>query len=310
MEIATEEACVELCKETKECQAVNYFTQHQACLLFSDTKATDPSIESREEQGAVYVNVKECGQQRRKRDASCKLEGVLVGGSIVTEKGYIENVASEEACIEECNKLEKCNAINYWADLQACLPQEETLAGEGKDGLASREEPGIVYVVVKGCNGPIEKPANILPPVDPSSQEPGALFGIKFPLFGNFPFGRKKRDANCKKEKTLVGGTLVGEQLEKVETEQACVDACNKLDKCQAINYFPQHKVCWPQEESLNTDKDLATREDELTDYIIVKGCGGNPEPQPNPEPEPEPEPEPQPEPENPDAAGVESEQP
>jgi len=262
---------------------------------------------------------------RRKRQNACRLEDVLVCGEVVNN-AYIENIETEEACIEECNKLEQCNAVNYFPNHKACLPQIQTLANaEEKDGLVSREEPGTVYVVVKNCNGPIEKPANILPPAERPTEEPEQPEGTEQPDFTEEPEPeestepvRRKRDAGCRLQDVLVGGEVVNNAyIENIASEEACVEECNKLEQCNAINYFPEQQACLPQIQTLANaeDKDrLSSREEPGTVYVVVKGCTGpiekpanilppaerptgEPEPEPTGEPEPEPTGEPEPEP-------------
>jgi len=283
-DVKSEEACIEECNKLDNCTAVNYFPLHEACLPQVENTVSDSSIESREEENTVYVIVKGCkstrvGPGRRKRQAACKLENVLVGGEVVNG-AYIENVASEEACIEECNKLEQCNAINYWAEFGDCLPQIQTLADpEWKDRLSSREEPGTNYVVVKNCNGPIEKPANILPAVTDEPEQPEPTEASEPEVSTEEQTSRRKRDASCKLQDVLVGGEVVNNAyIENVASEEACVEECNKLEQCNAVNYFPEPQVCLPQVQTLANaeEKDsLASREEPGTVYVVVKGCNG-----------------------------------
>lgn len=103
-----------------------------------------------------------------KHQSGCRLENVLVDGTPVKGK-YIE-VKKEKHCAEKCIKNKKCTAYNFWPKHGDCLLQKESLADpEFKDLLTARVEYGTVYVVVKGCHGNLERPADILPPRESDS---------------------------------------------------------------------------------------------------------------------------------------------
>jgi hypothetical protein len=245
----------------------------------------------------------------------CRHENLFVGGTVVGDS-YIEKVDTEADCIQKCHDLSDCQAVNYFPKHKACLPQIEPFQGEFVDRLATLPIDNTVYVIVKGCQGDSQNPENNRkkrqvadlseeseessesseseessesqessesesesqssessqqPEETPEDDQNAPTGGDDAPAAG-----RRKRQVSCRSENLRVGGT-VSEQLEHVETEKECVKACEERDDCQAVNYFPQHQICWPQQESLLTDaKSLSTVEDELTNYIIVKGCGGH----------------------------------
>lgn len=164
MEVQSLEACVQKCNDEAECKAINYFSSHQACLLQSDSLNDEQKPESRDEEGTTYVIVRGCGDAgpepqpeepeepsaRRKRNADCKKENVLVGGTVVGD-GYVMDVKSLDDCVRKCNELPECKAVNYFSAQEACLPQSDTLNDEQKP--ESRDEEGTTYVIVKGCEG-------------------------------------------------------------------------------------------------------------------------------------------------------------
>jgi phenylpyruvate tautomerase PptA (4-oxalocrotonate tautomerase family) len=330
--VTTEEECIEKCNAKPECNAVNYFQIHEACLLHRESLVTDvESLETGKDDSAVYVVVKGCTGSlpdprpqpvaetrhhhlhlpwgRRKRQTEgCRKEGLLVGATYIGE-GYINGV-SEQECIEKCNAEQECNAINYiaYSNVKLCLLQRETLITD-VDSIHTRQDKSAVYVIVKGCTGsiPLPNPDLIEPELpepteeEETNQEPEpeapteseqstaetrSIASIAAAVAAG-KHRPKRQTKGCRKEGLMVGGTVIkNEYIFEMATEADCVAKCNELETCVAVNYFPEHQACLPQEESLATHKDsLHTGQNPYTVYVIVKGCDGT-VPEPNPEPE------------------------
>jgi phenylpyruvate tautomerase PptA (4-oxalocrotonate tautomerase family) len=330
--VTTEEECIEKCNAKPECNAVNYFQIHEACLLHRESLVTDvESLETGKDDSAVYVVVKGCTGSlpdprpqpvaetrhhhlhlpwgRRKRQTEgCRKEGLLVGATYIGE-GYINGV-SEQECIEKCNAEQECNAINYiaYSNVKLCLLQRETLITD-VDSIHTRQDKSAVYVIVKGCTGsiPLPNPDLIEPELpepteeEETNQEPEpeapteseqstaetrSIASIAAAVAAG-KHRPKRQTKGCRKEGLMVGGTVIkNEYIFEMATEADCVAKCNELETCVAVNYFPEHQACLPQEESLATHKDsLHTGQNPYTVYVIVKGCDGT-IPEPNPEPE------------------------
>jgi len=240
------------------------------------TESEQPAAETRHHHhGLPFL-----GGRRKRQSEGCRKEGLMVGGTLIDNK-YITEVETEADCVAKCNELETCVAVNYFPEHKACWPQEESLATH-KDSLYWGQNSNTVYVIVKGCDGTFPEPNPELEVHPAAETRHHHIHGL--PFLG----GRRKRQIEgCRKDGLMVGGSPVTEgYLENIKTEEDCVAECNKLEKCTAVNYFPQHEACLPQEENLNNTPDLQTREEEITNYIIVKGCGGSQPFPPLPRPE------------------------